>query len=191
MYNKIVSYYSNINVNTILNKIIIEGENINYIITTNTIENSDSDSYLLNLGENCINTINEITSDYYIVLINVINTDYATSSNGIRIFNNNNERYLLSNLCNKQTINIGIPIEATTSEITLYKKIKNEYGYDLISMIHFILIYAQNLLRMIILIYLCKREMRYMVHIQKKYALIYAHIKNLLKSKVKYIALVI
>ena len=131
MYNKIVSYYSNINVNTILNKIIIEGENINYIITTNTIENSDSDSYLLNLGENCINIINEITSDFYIVLINVINTDYATSSNGIRIFNNNNERYLLSNLCNKQTINIGIPIEATTSEITLYKKIKNEYGYDI------------------------------------------------------------
>ena len=131
MYNKIVSYYSNINVNSIVNKIYIEGENINYLITTNIIENSDSDSYLLNLGENCINNINEVTSNYYIVLINVINTNYATSSNGIRIFNNNNEKYVLSNLCNKQTINVGIPIEATTAEITLYNKIKNEYGYDI------------------------------------------------------------
>ena len=130
MYNKMTSYYANINVNSIVNKIIIEGENINYIITTNIIENTDSDSYLLNLGENCINIINGVTSNYYIVLINVINTNYATSLNGIRIFNNN-EKYLLSNLCNKQTINVGIPIETTTAEITLYKKIKNEYGYDI------------------------------------------------------------
>ena len=131
MFDKIVQYYGNINVNTIEDKIIIEGENINYIITTNILENSESDSYLLNLGENCINSINEVTSDFFIVLINIINTDYITTSNGIKIFNNNNEKYLLSNLCEKQSFSVGIPIEVTNSEITLNKKIKNEYGYDI------------------------------------------------------------
>ena len=131
MYDKIVSYYKNINVITISNKIVIEGENINYIITTNILENRNSDSYLVSLGQNCLNSISEVTTYFYIVLINVINTDYITSSNGIRIFNNNNDLYLLSDLCNKQTINIGIPIEVTGSEISLYKSIKNENGYDI------------------------------------------------------------
>ena len=131
MFDKISSYYSSINVNTITNPITIEGENINYIITTNIIENSNTNSFLLNFGQNCINNINSVTSDFYIVLINILNTDYITSSNGIRLFNNNNDKYLLSNLCNKQTINIGVSIQVTNTEKDLYKQIKNEYGYDI------------------------------------------------------------
>ena len=87
MFNKIVSYYSSITVNTITNPIIIEGENINYIITTNIIENSNTNSYLLNLGENCLNAL---TSEFYIVLINIKNNNYITTSNGIRLFDNSN-----------------------------------------------------------------------------------------------------
>ena len=131
MYNKIVSYYNNISINMFDNRIVIGGEGINYIITTNLIENSNSNSYFLNLEENCINSINEVTTNYYIILINIINTDYISNKNGIRIFNNNNEKYLLSGLCEKQTINIGIPIEVTNDEIDLFKKIKSEFNYEI------------------------------------------------------------
>ena len=134
MYNKIVSYYKDININMIENIIVIEGKGINYIITTNLIENSNSNSYLLNLEGNCVNRINEKTTNYYIILINIINTDYISNTNGIRIFNNNNEKFLLSELCEKQIISIGIPIEVTTDEITLFKKIKNEYDYEIFNM---------------------------------------------------------
>ena len=130
MYDKIVSYYSSKNINDITNSINIQGEEINYIITTNRIENNVEDSNLLILDENCINSINKIISNYYIVLINKINTDYITTKNGIRIFYNN-EKYLLSELCNKQTINIAIPIEVSNDDISLYRKIQNEYNYDI------------------------------------------------------------
>ena len=127
MFNKIVSYYAGIAVNTITNSIIIEGENINYIITTNIIENSNTNSYLLKLGQNCLN---KMTSDFYIVLINIKNNNYITTSNGIRLFDNSNQ-ISLNNKCNKQTINIGNPISITNSEKALYKQIKSDYGYDI------------------------------------------------------------
>ena len=129
MFNKIVSYYaSSINVNSITNSITLEGENINYIITTNIIENSNTNSYLLKLGENCLNAL---TSEFYIVLINIKNNNYITTSKGIRLFDNTNQIYDLNTICNKQTINIGVPISITNEEKALYKQIKSDYGYDL------------------------------------------------------------
>ena len=134
MFNKIVSYYKSIAPNTYGNKIMIEGEGINYIITTSSLEssnrNNNGDSYLLNLSEDCINSINEVASNYFIVLINIINTNYITTTNGIRIFNNN-DKFVLSGLCNKQVFNIGIPVEVTNKEISLYKNIKNSNGYEI------------------------------------------------------------
>ena len=131
MLNIISNYYIN-DADTLTDKKIIEGEGINYIITTNLLENSNIASSFLILGNDNINKIKEVTiSDFYIVLINILNTDYIASSKGIRIFIDNNGYYLLSNLLNKQTINIRVPVQVTNSEMSLYKQIKNDYGYDI------------------------------------------------------------
>ena len=132
MFTKIVSYYKEINIETISNNIIIEGEGINYIITTNIIQNNNNFD-LINLGEYYTDSLTKIASKYYIVIINVINTDYMTSSNGVRIFKQNGESYLLSNLYEKTKIVIGVPINISNKEKQIYKNIKNIYGYNILN----------------------------------------------------------
>ena len=129
MFDRIVSYYKNISNATIENKTIIEGEGINYIITTNIIENNANS--LLNLGDCYSNSVMDIDPYFYIVLIYMIDSNYMTTSNGIRIFNSNGETHLLSELCGEATINIGIPIQMHAEDKTLYKNIKEEYRYDI------------------------------------------------------------
>ena len=92
------------------------------------LENSNTNSYLLKLGENCLN---DLPSEFYIVLINIKNNNYITTSKGIRLFDNTNQIYDLNTICNKQTINIGVPISITNEEKALYKQIKKDYEYDL------------------------------------------------------------
>ena len=71
MFNIIFTYYTTNNISP-FNKVIIEGEEINYIITKYSLENSNSGSSLIDLGNNCINKINEkISADFYIVLIKI------------------------------------------------------------------------------------------------------------------------
>ena len=125
MFDKIASYYQNI---SIVSQIIIEGEGINYTITTNNIEKDNNG--LLHLGDSCTNILHDI-DDYYIVLINIKSTNYMTTSNGIRIFKSSEDKHFLSEFCDKTTINIGIPIEISLEDKTSYKDIKNEYGYNI------------------------------------------------------------
>ena len=132
MFNKIVSYYKEINIETISNEIIIEGEGINFIITTNKIQYNNNFS-LINLGDYYDDSLTKIASKYYIVLINVMNSDYMTTSNGVRIFKRNGESYLLSNLYDKANIEIGVPVNISYKEKRINNKIKNKYGYDIIN----------------------------------------------------------
>ena len=126
MFEKIVFYYKNISIDS---KIIIGSENINYTITTNILEKDNNG--LLNLGDYYTNSLKDIDDYYYIVLINIKDSNYMTTSSGIRIFKSSGEKDMLSKFCGKTIINIGIPIEIYPEDKTLYKNIKKEYGYDL------------------------------------------------------------
>ena len=126
MYDKIVEYYKN---QVISDKIVIGDENIKYMITTNILENNDNDSYLKEIINNCL--MSQITGNYFIVIIDIPNTDYITSSKGIRIFNADDDEYFLSEKCKEKNNKISVTINLENSELALYKKIKNEYGYDI------------------------------------------------------------
>ena len=132
IFEKIMSHYRTPSVNTIISNVYIKGEGINYIITTNEIQKTNSDKTFLDLDENIINNKLSSTTDFYIVLIDIINTDYMTSSNGIRIFKLEGGNYLLSNLYKDKKINISIPMEVSNEEKTFYKNVKKEYGYNIL-----------------------------------------------------------
>ena len=78
-----------IKTNDIQNEIIIEGEGINYQITTNYLinnENNSNNSINLTLGEECSTKIKEtLNNDFYIILINIINSNYTTSLEGFKV----------------------------------------------------------------------------------------------------------
>ena len=107
----------------------IEGEGIKYYIITKGSFNSNKAVIpnLLKLEENSINKI----ENYNFVLINIINTNYITTINGIRLLND--ESQLLSSIFSIELINIRIDIELSEEEKTLYEQIKNEYGYDILN----------------------------------------------------------
>lgn len=88
MYEIIKSYIRSKSINGIRNEIIIKGEGIIYQITTNKLiqnESISNNSINLNLGEKCLQTINEeLKVDYYIILINIINNNYTSSTQGLK-----------------------------------------------------------------------------------------------------------
>ena len=103
---------------------IIRGNGIYYsIIQKILIGNSD-----INLEDSVISGIQD---DCLIVLVNIINTNYSTTSKGIRLVCPDNVNQLMSSMCPNEKINIGVEIQISDDEITLYKQIKEEYDYDI------------------------------------------------------------
>ena len=131
MIDLINSYFQNVDgiVMPLQQSFNISGEGINYYIITKE-PNAPINSNLLKLEENCINAINSISS-LHIVLINIINTNYITTPNGIQLINGGKQS--LSNKCSKESINIGVDIELSSEEKSLYKQIKDEYGYEILN----------------------------------------------------------
>ena len=108
---------------------VIKGEGINYYIITKDPDDPNN-SNLLKLEEKCINAINRIDS-LNIVLINIINTNYITTTNGIQLINEGKQT--LSDSCFSNSFNIGIDIEISSEEKSLYKQIKDEYSYEILN----------------------------------------------------------
>ena len=134
MVDQIIEYYqlTSTSVQDFLN---IGGDIINYqIISKNYLAtNSDNENSInLTIGDTCFNKIQNILTDFYIILIHIIEEDYLTSENGIIIFDlTNTERYLIGDICDKEKINFGIPFIPTDDELKSYNQIKKNYGYDI------------------------------------------------------------
>ena len=83
MIDKILTYIEDYNSpEDIVNDIIIEGEGITYQISNNNlIKNQNNGNNLINIdfGNKCINNLNDICENFFIILINVINTNFTTT----------------------------------------------------------------------------------------------------------------
>ena len=119
----------------ITSNIVIEGEGINYQITrSNLIANQNNANNIINLNieDKCLNKIKNINTDFYVILINIINSNYTTSKNGMIIISSNQE--LSSNICEGETISFGIPISVPQETLTTYKSIHDNYNFDIFNL---------------------------------------------------------
>ena len=115
--------------------IVIEGEGINYQITKiNLIANQNNANNIINLniGDKCLNKIKNINTDFYVILINIINNNYITSKKGMKIISSNQELSL--NICEGETISFGIPISVPQGTFTTYKRIHDNYNIDIFNL---------------------------------------------------------
>ena len=123
--------------NDIKNEIIIEGEGINYQITTNYLinnENNSNNSINLTLGEECSTKIKEtLNNDFYIILINIINSNYTTSLEGFKVIAIDTE-LSINLLCGGYTISFDIPISIQNETLAVYKQLNEEYNYDILNL---------------------------------------------------------
>ena len=137
MYEIIKSYIRSKSINGIRNEIIIKGEGIIYQITTNKLiqnESISNNSINLNLGEKCLQTINEeLKVDYYIILINIINNNYTSSTQGIKIFIQNTD-FDINLLCGGKTISLGIPVKIQQETLINYEQLIDRYNYDILNL---------------------------------------------------------
>ena len=136
MYDIIESYIINKDTEQFDNDIIIEGEKITYQITTNyLIENQsiEKNKIYLNLGEQCIQNIKDLNDDFFIILTNIINTNYTTSTEGIKIISLKTE-LSINLLCGGETIIYGIPVLVPEETITIYNKLMESYNYDILNL---------------------------------------------------------
>ena len=137
MYEIIKSYIKNKSINDIRKEIIIKGEGIIYQITTNKLIQSESisnNSIKLNLGEECLKIVNEeLKIDYYIILINIINSNYTSSTKGIKIFIENID-FDINLLCGGKTISLEIPVKIPKEILINYEKLINKYNYDILNL---------------------------------------------------------
>ena len=123
-----------INGANISSEILIEGEGITYQITTNKlIENhiNNNNSIYLDLGEQCLKKIQEL--DFIIILINVINTNYTTSTKGLKIISLNTE-LSINLLCGGENIYFGIPVSVPKETKEIYTRLKEAYNYDTLNL---------------------------------------------------------
>ena len=112
MYYFIESFLISVDIGNITNEIIIEGEGITYQITTNKIIESHenhNNSIFLDLGEQCLKKIKELDNDFIVILINIINSNYTTSTKGLRIISLDTE-LSINLLCGGETIYFGVPV---------------------------------------------------------------------------------
>jgi len=132
MITSIKSYIAD-NSASITNNIIIEGEEITYqIMKSNLLGNNANNIINLSLGNKCLNKIKAINTDFYVILINVINSNYATSKNGLIIICSNQELSL--NICEGETISFGIPISVPQKTLTTYTNIHDKYNIDIFNL---------------------------------------------------------
>ena len=136
MIEKIKSYIQTIN--TIQNEIIIQGEGINYQITTNDLINQETNtdnSINLKVEEECISKIKEgiNNDDFYIILINIINTNYTTSFEGLKIIIFDSE-FSIDLFCEGNSLSFEIPVSIPNETLTQYNKLKDEYNYDILNL---------------------------------------------------------
>ena len=118
----------------ISNEIIIEGEGITYQITTNKLIEShinNNNSIYLDLGEPCLKKIKEL--DFIIILINIINTNYTTSTKGLKIISLNTE-LSINLLCGGENIYFGIPVSVPKETKEIYSRLKDAYNYDILNL---------------------------------------------------------
>ena len=119
----------------ITNNIVIEGEGINYQITKSNLlanQNNANNIINLNIGNTCLNKIKNINTEFYVILINIINSNYTTSKNGMIIISSN--QVLSLNICEGETITFGIPILAQQETLTTYKNIHDNYNIDIFNL---------------------------------------------------------
>ena len=138
MTDKILTYIENYNSpEDILNDIIIEGEGITYQISNNNlIKNQNNANNLINIdfGNKCLNNLKDICENFYIILINGINTNFTTSK-GILMLSENEEYELsLNTICKGESITYGIPISIPQETKIIYKKIKDMDNYDILNL---------------------------------------------------------
>ena len=123
--------------NDIQNEIIIEGEGISYQITTNYLinnENNYNNSINLTLGEECPTKIKEtLNNDFYIILINIINSNYTTSLEGFKVIAIDTE-LSINLLCGGYTVSFDIPISIPNETLAVYKQLNEEYNYDILNL---------------------------------------------------------
>ena len=123
-----------INDANISSEIIIEGEGITYQITTNKLIEShinNNNSIYLDLGEPCLKKIKEL--DFIIILINIINTNYTTSTKGLKIISLNTE-LSINLLCGGENIYFGIPVSVSKETKEIYTALKDAYDYDILNL---------------------------------------------------------
>ena len=123
-----------INDANISSEIIIEGEGITYQITTNKLIEShinNNNSIYLDLGEPCLKKIKEL--DFIIILINIINTNYTTSTKGLKIISLNTE-LSINLLCGGENIYFGIPVSVPKETKEIYTQLKAAYNYDILNL---------------------------------------------------------
>ena len=135
MIENIKNYISNLNPSDINEDILIEGEGITYQITTNNLienENQENNLIHLTLSDECLSSIGEATTnDYFIILINVINTNYTTYNTDKIILKSNDIESTLNELCLGKTVSFAIPVSISSSILPIYESIKEEYDYDI------------------------------------------------------------
>ncbi len=136
MIEKIKAYIQTIR--NIQNEIIIQGEGINYQITTNNLisqETNIHNSINLKIGEECISKIKEgvHNEDFYIILINIINSNYTTSFDGFKIITFD-EEFSIKILCGGNTLSFEIPISIPNDTLVQYNKLIDEYNYDILNL---------------------------------------------------------
>ena len=137
MTEKILFYIENYNsTGDIANDIIIKGEGITYQISNNNlIKNQNNANNLINIdfGNKCLNNLKDICENFFIILINVINTNFTTSK-GILMLSENEEYELSLNIiCEGESITYGIPISIPQEIKEVYIKIKEMYNYDILN----------------------------------------------------------
>ena len=138
MTDKILTYIGNYNSpEDITNDIIIEGEGITYQISNNNlIKNQNNANNLINIdfGNKCLNNLKDLCENFFIILINVINTNF-TSTKGILILSESEEYELSLNIiCKGENIKYGIPISIPQEIKAIYKNIKEIYNYDILNL---------------------------------------------------------
>ena len=139
MYENIQSYI-NAKAASITNEIRIIGEDITYqiikedLILTNTNIGS---LVKLNLGHSCLDKIISSLSDtiYFLVLVNIINSDYTSSIKGIKIIYVDLTTPIdISDICKGETISLKIPVNIPVISLLMYDYLKNEYNYDILDL---------------------------------------------------------
>ena len=131
----IKNYITNLIPSDINNDIIIEGDGITYQITTNILirNNNQRDSLIhLDLSNECLSSIEEIiTDDYFIILINIINTNYTTYFTENMIVVSNDIEKNINEICLGKKISFGIPVSIPSSTLSIYDSIYEKYNYDI------------------------------------------------------------
>ena len=138
MTEKILTYIEDYNSpEDIVNDIIIEGEGITYQISNNNlIKNQNNGNSLINIdfGNKCLNNLNDFCENFFIILINVINTNFTTTKGILMISENENYELLLDIICQGENITYGIPISIPQKTKAIYKEIKEKYNYDIFNL---------------------------------------------------------